>query len=99
MQEPPRPGGQPQPRGPPEAEGEDVGDEPEHLPLGLRPPAGDWAHSDSGSDHSLPQSKSVEFDLASPARPKSPWGRFDPYDNNEVTREAEQPRARVGAAV
>lgn len=86
MQEPPRHGGPLQPRRPPDADGEDETEEGgEHPPLWLRPPPGDWAHSDSGSDHSLPQSKSVEFDLPPPARPKSPWGPFDPYDNNEVT--------------
>lgn len=90
MQDPPRQGGRPQHHSPPDAGGEDEGDEREHPPPCLRPPAGDRPHSDSGSDHSLPQSKSLEFDLPSPARPKSPWGRFDPYDDNEVTREAEK---------
>lgn len=87
MQAPPHQGGQPQHHEPREADGDGEGDEREYPPLCLQPPPGDWAHSDSGSDHSLPQSKSVEFDLPSPARPKSPWGRFDPYNNNEVTRE------------
>lgn len=66
-----------------EAEGEDR----PHTPSYLRPPVAGRAQSDSGSDSSLPQSRSVEFDLSniSPARPKSPWGRFDPYSNNEVT--------------
>lgn len=86
MQDPPRQGGQH--RRPPDAEGDDEGDEGERPLSCLRPPAEDWARSDSGSDPSLPQGKSVEFDLPSPARPKSPWGLFDPYDNNEVTREA-----------
>lgn len=95
MQDPPSEGGQPPHHRPPDADGEDEGDEREPPSLCLRPPAGDWAHSDSGSDHSLPQSKSVEFDLPSPARPKSPWGPFDPYDNNEVTREAETAGACV----
>lgn len=66
-----------------EAEG---GDRP-HTPSYLRPPVAGRAQSDSGSDFSLPQSRSVEFDLptlVSPSRPKSPWGRFDPYNNNEV---------------
>ncbi|GAA6236161.1 septin 4b isoform X3 [Lates japonicus] len=65
-----------------EAEGEDR----PHTPSYLRPPVAGRAQSDSGSDPSLPQSRSVEFDLSSsvsPSRPKSPWGRFDPYDNNE----------------
>lgn len=62
-------------------------EEGDHLHSHLQPPATAGAQSDSGSDSSLPQSRSVEFDLpspVSPARPKSPWGRFDPYDNNEV---------------
>lgn len=66
-----------------EAEGEDRPRTPSYL----RPPVAGRAQSDSGSDSSLPQSRSVEFDfpsLVSPSRPKSPWGRFDPYDNNEV---------------
>lgn len=66
-----------------EAEGEDR----PHTPSYLRPPVAGRAQSDSGSDPSLPQSRSVEFDLSSPispSRPKSPWGRFDPYNNNEV---------------
>lgn len=68
-----------------EAEGEDR----PHTPSYLRPPVAGRAQSDSGSDPSLPQSRSVEFDLScpvSPSRPKSPWGRFDPYNNNEVTQ-------------
>lgn len=85
MQEPPQQGGQPEHHESCHADGD--GDEREYPPLCLQPPSGDWALSDSGSDHSLPQSKSVEFDLPSPARPKSPWGRFDPYNNNEVTRD------------
>lgn len=67
-----------------EAEGEDR----PHTPSYLRPPVAGRAQSDSGLDPSLPQSRSVEFDLSSSvssSRPKSPWGRFDPYDNNEVT--------------
>uniref|UniRef100_A0A665VYJ9 Septin-type G domain-containing protein n=1 Tax=Echeneis naucrates TaxID=173247 RepID=A0A665VYJ9_ECHNA len=59
------------------------GDRP-HTPSYLQPPppAAGGAQLDSGSDDpSLPQSRSVEFDL--PSRPKSPWGRFDPYNNNE----------------
>ncbi|XP_062242548.1 septin 4b isoform X2 [Platichthys flesus] len=65
-----------------EAEGEDR----PHTPSYLRPPVAGRAQSDSGSDPSLQQSRSVEFDLPSPvgtSRPKSPWGRFDPYNNNE----------------
>ncbi|XP_047449420.1 septin 4b isoform X2 [Mugil cephalus] len=65
-----------------EAEGEDR----PHTPSYLRPPVAGRAQSDSGSDPSLPHSRSVEFDLSSsvsPSRPKSPWGRFDPYDNHE----------------
>ncbi|XP_032365098.1 septin 4b isoform X2 [Etheostoma spectabile] len=65
-----------------EAEGEDR----PHTPSYLRPPVAGRAQSDSGSDPSLLQSRSVEFDLPcpiSPTRPKSPWGRFDPYSNNE----------------
>ncbi|XP_069390041.1 septin 4b isoform X2 [Paralichthys olivaceus] len=65
-----------------EAEGEDR----PHTPSSLRPPVAGRAQSDSGSDPSFPQSRSVEFDLpspVSPSRPKSPWGRFDPYSNNE----------------
>ncbi|XP_037631523.1 uncharacterized histidine-rich protein DDB_G0274557-like [Sebastes umbrosus] len=68
-----------------EAEGEDR----PHTPSYLRPPVAGRAQSDSCSEPSLPQSRSVEFDLSSvpisPTRPKSPWGRFDPYGNNEVT--------------
>ncbi|KAM8853245.1 septin-5-like isoform 2-T2 [Synchiropus picturatus] len=58
---------------------------PPHTPSHLRPPVAGSALSDSGSDISLPQSRSVEFDLSSigSSRPKSPWGKFDPYDNNE----------------
>ncbi|XP_026189550.1 septin 4b isoform X2 [Mastacembelus armatus] len=65
-----------------EAEGEDR----PHTPSYLRPPVAGMAQSDSGSDPSLSQSRSVEFDLSSlvsPSRPKSPWGLFDPYNNNE----------------
>ncbi|XP_053176229.1 septin 4b [Scomber japonicus] len=66
-----------------EAEGEDR----PHTPSYLRPPVAGMAQSDSCSDPSLPQSRSVEFDLPYPVspdpRPKSPWGRFDPYNNNE----------------
>uniref|UniRef100_A0A8C4GKX8 Septin-type G domain-containing protein n=1 Tax=Dicentrarchus labrax TaxID=13489 RepID=A0A8C4GKX8_DICLA len=65
-----------------EAEGKDR----PHTPSYLRPPVAGRAQSDSGSDPFLPQSRSVEFDLStpvSPTRPKSPWGRFDPYNNNE----------------
>ncbi|XP_039637736.1 septin 4b isoform X3 [Perca fluviatilis] len=68
-----------------EAEGEDR----PHTPSYLRPPVAGRAQSDSGSEPSLLQSRSVEFDLPcpispiSPSRPKSPWGRFDPYNNNE----------------
>ncbi|XP_049918506.1 septin 4b isoform X3 [Epinephelus moara] len=64
------------------AEGEDR----PHTPSYLRPPVAGRAQSDSGSEPSLPQSRSVEFDLpcpVSPTRPRSPWGRFDPYSNNE----------------
>lgn len=68
-----------------EAEGEDR----PHTPSYLRPPVAGRAQSDSGSDPSLSQSRTVDFDLTSsvsPSRPKSPWGRFDPYCTNEVTR-------------
>lgn len=68
-----------------EAEGEDR----PHTPSYLRPPVAGRAQSDSGSEPSLPQTRSVEFDLPpplSPTRPRSPWGRFDPYYNIEVTR-------------
>lgn len=71
---------------PHDADREDEG--VDHLHSHLQPPATARAQSDSGSDCSIPQSRSVEFDIpspVSPARPKSPWGRFDPYDNNEVT--------------
>ncbi|XP_068172686.1 septin 4b isoform X2 [Antennarius striatus] len=57
-----------------------------NSPLYLRPPLVGGVQSDSGSDLSLPASRSVEFDLScpiSPTRPKSPWGRFDPYNTNE----------------
>ncbi|XP_028319823.1 septin 4b isoform X1 [Gouania willdenowi] len=65
-----------------EAEGEDAPNTPSYL----RPPVAGRAQSDSGSDSVFPQSRSVEFDLPSssgPSRPKSPWGLFDPYYNNE----------------
>uniref|UniRef100_A0A087YBD1 Septin-type G domain-containing protein n=1 Tax=Poecilia formosa TaxID=48698 RepID=A0A087YBD1_POEFO len=56
------------------------------TPSRLQPPAAGRARSDSGSDTSLSQSRSVEFDLPSPispGRPRSPWALFDPYSNNE----------------
>ncbi|XP_043976469.1 septin 4b isoform X2 [Gambusia affinis] len=56
------------------------------TPSRLQPPAAVRAQSDSGSDPSLSQSRSVEFDLPSPVspnRPRSPWALFDPYSNNE----------------
>ncbi|XP_060902460.1 septin 4b isoform X2 [Labrus mixtus] len=65
-----------------EAEGPDR----PHTPSYLRPPVAGRARSDSGSEPGLPQNRSVEFDLpssVSPTRPKSPWGRYDPYSNNE----------------
>ncbi|XP_030007860.1 septin 4b isoform X5 [Sphaeramia orbicularis] len=65
-----------------EAEGQDC----PHTPSYLRPPVAGSALSDSGSEPSLPHSRSVEFDLpspVSPTRPRSPWARFDPYDNTE----------------
>ncbi|XP_044058137.1 septin 4b isoform X3 [Siniperca chuatsi] len=71
---------------PHDADGEAEGEDRPHTPSYLRPPVAGRAQSDSGSDPSLPQSRSVEFDLSSPispTRPKSPWGRFDPYNNNE----------------
>lgn len=64
------------------------------TPSYLRPPVAGRAQSDSGSEPSLPQSRSVEFDVpcpVSPTRPKSPWGRFDPYNNNEVTQRRRNP--------
>ena len=67
-----------------EAEGEDR----PHTPSYLWPPVAGRAQSDSGSDPSLQQSRSVKFDLPSPvgtSKHKSPSGRFDPYNNNEVT--------------
>ncbi|XP_051813444.1 septin 4b isoform X2 [Acanthochromis polyacanthus] len=66
-----------------DADRETEGEDRPHTPSYLRPPVAGRAQSDSGSEASLPHSRSVEFDLTSPVRPKSPWGRFDPYDNNE----------------
>uniref|UniRef100_A0A3Q3Q915 Septin-type G domain-containing protein n=1 Tax=Monopterus albus TaxID=43700 RepID=A0A3Q3Q915_MONAL len=60
--------------------GEDLLPTPSYLCL----PLAGRAQSDSGT--SLRQSRSVEFELpslVSPSRPKSPWGRFDPYNSNE----------------
>jgi len=71
------------------------GQERPHTPSYLRPPVAGRAQSDSGSDPSLPQSRSVEFDLAStinPSRPRSPWALYDPYDNNEVIQGSDGPR-------
>ncbi|XP_036006195.1 septin 4b isoform X2 [Fundulus heteroclitus] len=62
-----------------EMEGQDRPLTPSHLQLPM-------ALSDSGSDTSLSQSKSVEFELPppiSPSRPRSPWALFDPYSNNK----------------
>lgn len=70
----------------PDADGEEGPDRP-RTPSHLRPPTAGRAHSESGSDSSLPQSRSVEFELpspVSPSRPRSPWALFDPYNNNEV---------------
>lgn len=75
-----------------EAEGEDR----PHTPSYLRPPVAGRAQSDSGSDPSLQQSRCVEFDLSSPTRPKSPWGRYDPYNNNEVTGGGRAERTQRG---
>ncbi|XP_036940298.1 septin 4b isoform X1 [Acanthopagrus latus] len=69
-----------------DADREAEGDDRPHTPSYLRPPVAGRAQSDSGSEPSLPQTRSVEFDLPpplSPTRPRSPWGRFDPYYNNE----------------
>lgn len=66
-----------------ETEGPDRPLTPSHL----RPPEAGRAQADSGSDSSVPQSRSVEFELpspVSPSRPRSPWALFDPYNNNEV---------------
>lgn len=73
---------------PHDADREDEGEDRPHTPSYLRPPVAGRAQSDSGSEPSLLQSRCVEFDLSpiSPTRPKSPWGRFDPYNNNEVTQ-------------
>ncbi|KAG7221053.1 hypothetical protein INR49_017708 [Caranx melampygus] len=71
---------------PHDADREADGEDRPHTPSYLQPPVAGRAQSDSGSDPGLPQSRSVEFDLPSPispSRPKSPWGRFDPYGNNE----------------
>ncbi|MEQ2239376.1 Septin-4 [Ilyodon furcidens] len=65
-----------------EIEGQDRPLTPSHL----QPPVAFRAQSDSGSDTSLSQSRSVEFELPSPispSRPRSPWALFDPYSNNE----------------
>ncbi|MEQ2209016.1 hypothetical protein XENOCAPTIV_022417 [Xenoophorus captivus] len=65
-----------------EIEGQDRPLTPSHL----QPPVACRAQSDSGSDTSLSQSRSVEFELPSPispSRPRSPWALFDPYSNNE----------------
>lgn len=90
MQDPQRRGGQHQDLSPvpDDVDRQAEGDDHSHTPSYLRPPVAGRAELDFVSNPSLTQSRSVEFDLPSPvgpARPKSPWGRFDPYDNNEVT--------------
>lgn len=78
-----------------EAHGADgEGPDRPHTPSHLRPPTAGRALSDSGSDSSLPQSRSVEFELpspVSPSRPRSPWALFDPYNNNEVNPVKKEP--------
>ncbi|XP_068601912.1 LOW QUALITY PROTEIN: septin-5-like [Brachionichthys hirsutus] len=71
---------------PRDAGGEAEGEDGPHAPSYLLPPLAGRVESGSGSDLSLPPSSGVEFDLSSPVsptRPRSPWGRFDPYDTNE----------------
>lgn len=68
------------------------------TPSRLQPPAAGRAQSDSGSDTSLSQSRSVEFDLPSPIspnRPRSPWALFDPYSTNEVPTSRLSKRRRI----
>ncbi|KAM6946448.1 septin-5-like [Aplochiton taeniatus] len=76
---PPHQGHEPQGVGR-EAEGEDRPQTP-GTPTFLRPPTAGRAHSDHGSEP-----RGVHFDSQSPlspTRPKSPWGRFDPYCTTE----------------
>uniref|UniRef100_A0A3B1JPV7 Uncharacterized protein n=1 Tax=Astyanax mexicanus TaxID=7994 RepID=A0A3B1JPV7_ASTMX len=58
------------------------------TPTFLRPPAGRKAPKELEHDprHAV-QRGLVDYNLQSPispSRPKSPWGRFDPYDSSEV---------------
>lgn len=95
MQEPPHPAGRdspdllPGPRGREPDRAAEGKDRP-HTPSQLHLPAVARAQSGSRSEPRLPRRQSAEFDLSSvpisPTRPKSPWGPFDPYNNNEVTR-------------
>lgn len=69
-----------------EAEGEDHPDTP-GTPTFLRPPTAGRALPEPIIDPRF-QLDGLDFDLPSPispSRPKSPWGRFDPYDTSEVT--------------
>ncbi|XP_061924101.1 septin-5-like isoform X1 [Entelurus aequoreus] len=66
-----------------DAEWDSAGQDLAHTPSYLRPPVAGSAQSESGFEASLPPCKSVAFDLPPPVRPKSPWARFDPYNNNE----------------
>ncbi|XP_040035725.2 septin 4b isoform X1 [Gasterosteus aculeatus] len=92
MQEPPHPAGRdspdllPGPRGREPDRAAEGKDRP-HTPSQLHLPAAARAQSGSRSEPRLPRRQSAEFDLSSvpisPTRPKSPWGPFDPYNNNE----------------
>ncbi|KAM8904845.1 septin 4b [Spinachia spinachia] len=93
MLDPPHPAGQdghehpPHHRGhePNDAHGAAEGKDRPHTPSQLHPPAA--TQSGSRSEPRLPGRGSVDFDMStvpiSPTRPKSPWGPFDPYSNNE----------------
>ncbi|XP_062328568.1 septin 4b isoform X1 [Osmerus eperlanus] len=67
-----------------EAEGEDHPHTP-GTPTFLRPPTAGRAQPEPGVESRL-QLGDLDYDLSSPispTRPKSPWGRFDPYDTSE----------------
>ncbi|KAL6116175.1 septin4 [Pungitius sinensis] len=93
MQDPPHPAGHdshehpPHRQEPSDAHGAAEGKDRPRTPGQLHPPEAAGGQSGSGPEPRLPRRQSVEFDLSSvpisPTRPKSPWGPFDPYNNNE----------------